>query len=923
MSLGDKTTRTGETRRTMGIEMITRTLRTRTTLILTRLPTRTTTSSTLVVSRPPRRRYDKDEDDKDNKDDEDKEPDLPPEPTPAQRRRANKVVAQETARNKTFSNSKGKAGAKPTAASKPGKKGKELGALPEASKSSGRRHKEAKGNSDKDESQDEDNKQRVTKRPVIESSPEPKPVESTVLQVNAREHKVNRKGKRKQLSPMVDTDKDAKKEELEPPRWRRPPVKVRQTQQDNHKDEELPPLPPCITHNLSSAKHTRLMDEPQVGPSKSAIEAVHTTQINSEQLVNTGKAKAVGVIKIKRPPQHSSCKLRPLYRRKDTCGCMTFHCGRSATWNRPTHPRNVQCRLVQFLTGHGFYGADSARFHPHIDPQCLCGKPLQTPKHLLMFCPDTEEYRRIITEISPERSWEEIFGTLPGLEAVSEFILKSGIGKCRDPPATPRDVSSRKVHRQDGHRPKTRRPVGSRSNHVVYTPLRPPFHSRPYGLYPELGLKPPVCRHPHAKSRDITQIMSANTRTQPSPTILGTSIHPNIAALMSFNPSAVIDRLDRIDANTAEILQNHAGLQANLTDHQEQVRQSFTSQSHQILGLNSSLESSQANINRLSTDIDNLSRKVEGVSRKVDRVETGIQELRTQMGQILDVLSTFRQRELSKPSESKDYRSTDPPLTLVPNNRAVSAQLLNVGPAFETTQGSHSRRIGFSFSPITSQVASQSALFLVYFPFWRLAYDADLGWVLTKQSKRRWIVKQVQVQGWLDNERRSKVYEWIRNELRNKMVINYSFDELPVEYNTWILFRQVVDIILINDFLSYCIFAFTVFRVPDGLSLSSHALRYVSDRSIGARCSHRGRLVPSPSPDSSGTVFDTSLGFDGVFEMAAHPVYSVGYAGYYGLSLIAGSYALFFVSLWAHAMQFGFLVWFDNPCKHPLFSYSD
>ncbi|KAF8694385.1 Phosphatidylethanolamine N-methyltransferase, partial [Rhizoctonia solani] len=227
------------------------------------------------------------------------------------------------------------------------------------------------------------------------------------------------------------------------------------------------------------------------------------------------------------------------------------------------------------------------------------------------------------------------------------------------------------------------------------------------------------------------------------------------------------------------------------------------------------------------------------------------------------------------------------------------------------------------------------ALFLVYFAFWRLAYDVGLGWVLTKQSKRRWIVKQVQVRGWLDNERRPKVYEWIRNELRNKMGTDYSFDELPVEYNTWLLFRQVVDIILINDFLSYCIFAFTVFRVPDDLSLSSHALRWLAGFALilfnlwvkteahhivkdygwywGDVFFERGRLVPSPSPDSSGTVFDTSLVFDGVFEMAPHPMYSVGYAGYYGLSLIAGSYALFFVSLWAHAMQFGFLVWFENP----------
>ncbi|KAF8730607.1 Reverse transcriptase (RNA-dependent DNA polymerase), partial [Rhizoctonia solani] len=93
-------------------------------------------------------------------------------------------------------------------------------------------------------------------------------------------------------------------------------------------------------------------------------------------------------------------------------------------FNLPTYPRNVQCRLVQLLTGHGFYGAYSARFHPHIDPQCPCGEPSQTPEHMLMFCPETEKFRHIITDISPERSWEEIFGTLPGLEAV--VITKPG-----------------------------------------------------------------------------------------------------------------------------------------------------------------------------------------------------------------------------------------------------------------------------------------------------------------------------------------------------------------------------------------------------------------------------------------------------------------------------------------------------------------
>jgi len=58
---------------------------------------------------------------------------------------------------------------------------------------------------------------------------------------------------------------------------------------------------------------------------------------------------------------------------------------------------------------------------------------------------------------------------------------------------------------------------------------------------------------------------------------------------------------------------------------------------------------------------------------------------------------------------------------------------------------------------------------------------------------------------------------------------------------------------------------------------------------------------------------DSNLTFDGIFEIIPHPMYSIGYIGYYGSALMSKSYLVLFISLLIHASQLAFLVFVENP----------
>lgn len=216
------------------------------------------------------------------------------------------------------------------------------------------------------------------------------------------------------------------------------------------------------------------------------------------------------------------------------------------------------------------------------------------------------------------------------------------------------------------------------------------------------------------------------------------------------------------------------------------------------------------------------------------------------------------------------------------------------------------------------------SVFGVIFAFWRACYNVGIGALLKMQSDQNRLVRWAAHYKLFENPAtgnnpRTWLYQFLKREFETKIPKDYKFEEAPLEYNTWLVFRRVVDLILMCDFTSYILFAIACAGKPDG----EHPVVMIIRWTIGISLilfnlwvkldAHR---VVKDFAWYWGDFFyliDQELIFDGVFEMAPHPMYSVGYVGYYGISMLTASYKVLFISLAAQAAQFAFLHFVENP----------
>ncbi|KAF3938037.1 hypothetical protein ABW19_dt0200736 [Dactylella cylindrospora] len=280
-----------------------------------------------------------------------------------------------------------------------------------------------------------------------------------------------------------------------------------------------------------------------------------------------------------------------------------------------------------------------------------------------------------------------------------------------------------------------------------------------------------------------------------------------------------------------------------------------------------------------------------------------------------------KDEEREKPVEKKTYgRTPDGTVFVVPQTHDMVSTLLSPTEPKNMSDLLVLAVLAFHISLLFILPKNiQKTVFMLTFLFWRAGYNLGIGLLLQSQSKYKQLVYWAKKYKIFEKKAHPKLYEFLKQEISTKIPKDYDFDTAPLEYNTWMVFRRLVDLILMCDFVNYVLFAYVATEVPQGHKMWLHVCRWTAGIILfvfNVWVKLDAHRVVKDYAWYWGDFFfmiDQSLTFDGVYEIAPHPMYSVGYAGYYGISLFSASYTVFAISLLAHTAQFAFLVLIEDP----------
>jgi len=208
-----------------------------------------------------------------------------------------------------------------------------------------------------------------------------------------------------------------------------------------------------------------------------------------------------------------------------------------------------------------------------------------------------------------------------------------------------------------------------------------------------------------------------------------------------------------------------------------------------------------------------------------------------------------------------------------------------------------------------------NSVMIAYFMFWRFGYNLGIGLMLHFQSKNQWMTRLAERVMKMPKD--SWQYRLLRYASSTGMK-NYDFDNTEPCVNAWVAFRRFEDIVLPYDLMAYIGFALSNFNAPANwgiLTILEYALGvFLCIFALWAK-SDSYRVVKDFAWYYGDFFFlvKGDLSFDRVFKIAPHPMYTIGYAFFYGSAILTRSYVVLYVSVVGHLMQLGFLALFETP----------
>lgn len=291
--------------------------------------------------------------------------------------------------------------------------------------------------------------------------------------------------------------------------------------------------------------------------------------------------------------------------------------------------------------------------------------------------------------------------------------------------------------------------------------------------------------------------------------------------------------------------------------------------------------------------------------------------------------------KLAAASSSSTSSSSSSAVCSVPHNTATGRGFTEDGQQFDAPETLNTAEVflpqNLSLGSGLSAICILTAAYLTFFGgyskwlhmaiffFWRVSYNVGLGAILSEQSKhkrfQKWYLRHY---GDGSNWKAQLFDHLARRQLAPAVREARPIESFPQCYRAWLVYKNLVSIILVNDGFTYLLLGIKCFAPPPALDLLTVGQYLVglflclfnwwakvdAHRCIGSYCWFWGDFFFRK---------DLHLTFDGIFELFPHPMYTVGYSLYYGYSLILRSYTMLFVSLIAHGLQLAFLFFVEEP----------